>query len=103
MAIDKHRGIHRAGRRARKAVDSKPRLLEQTIKHAPRECPMRASALQRTIDKDGIVCDCGLGWFHWYLTSRKSLGRDFGKLKTPAKAISRGPGQARGTRRRRTP
>ena len=46
MAIGKHRGIHRAGRRARNAVDSKPRLLEQTIKHAPRECPMRASALQ---------------------------------------------------------
>jgi hypothetical protein len=57
MAIDKHCGIHRARRRAGNAIDSKPRLLEQTIEHAPRECPMRASALQRKIDKNGTVSD----------------------------------------------
>jgi hypothetical protein len=52
MAIDKHCGIHRARRRAGNAINSKPRFLEQTIKHAPSECPMRAPALQRKIDKD---------------------------------------------------
>jgi len=55
VAIDQHRRIHRAGRRAGNAIDSKPRLLEQTIEHAPGKCPVRASALQREIDKDGIA------------------------------------------------
>src|SRR5271166_275688 len=69
VAIDQHRGIHRAGRRARNAVDSEPGLLEQTIEHAPGECPVRASALQREIDKDEIARDSGLIWFngHWTL------------------------------------
>ena len=57
MTIDKHRGIHRTRRRAGNAIDSKPRLLEQTIEHAPSKCPMRATALQRKVDKDGIVSD----------------------------------------------
>jgi hypothetical protein len=57
MTIDKHRGIHRPRRRAGNAIDSKPRLLEQTIKHAPSKCPMRATALQRKVDKDGIASD----------------------------------------------
>jgi hypothetical protein len=42
--IDQHRSIHCAGRRAGNAIDSEPRLLEQTIQHAPCECPMRAYA-----------------------------------------------------------
>jgi hypothetical protein len=57
MTIDKHRGIHRPRRCAGNALDSKPRLLEQTIEHAPSKCPMRATALQRKVDKDGIVSD----------------------------------------------
>ena len=63
MAIDKQCGIHRARRRAGNAIDSKPLLLEQTIEHAPRECPMRASALQRKIDKDRISSDGGVTCF----------------------------------------
>ena len=51
------RSIHRPRRRAGNAIDSKPRLLEQTIEHAPSKCPMRATALQRNIDKDGIASD----------------------------------------------
>ena len=70
MAIDKHCGIHRARRRAGNAIDSEPRLLEQTIEHAPCECPMRASALQRKIDKDWIASDGGLTWFNRHWTSQ---------------------------------
>jgi hypothetical protein len=57
MTIDKHRGIHRPRRCAGNAADSKPPLFEQTIEHAPSKCPMRATALQRKVDKDGIVSD----------------------------------------------
>ena len=57
MTIDKHRSIHSPRRRAGNAIDSKPRLLEQTIEHTPSRCPMRATAQQRKIDKDGIVSD----------------------------------------------
>jgi hypothetical protein len=57
MTIDEHRSIHRPRRRSGNAIDSKPRLLEQTIEHAPRKCSMRATALQRKVDKDGIVSD----------------------------------------------
>jgi len=57
MTIDKHRSIHRPRRRAGNAIDPKPRLLEQTIEHAPSKRPMRATALQRKIHKDGIVSD----------------------------------------------
>jgi hypothetical protein len=71
MAIDKHCGIHRARRRAGNAIDSKPRLLEQTIEHAPRECPMRASTLQRKIDKYWIASDGGLSWLNRHWTSQK--------------------------------
>src|SRR4051794_5401513 len=31
------------------------------------ECSVRASALQRKIDEDGITCDGGLRWCHWQL------------------------------------
>jgi hypothetical protein len=47
------------GRLARNAIDFKPRLLKQTIEHAPCKCPMRASALQRKIDKDAVASDGG--------------------------------------------
>ena len=63
MTINKHRGIHRPRRCAGNAVDSKPPLLEQTIEHAPSKCPMRATALQRKIDKDGIASDGGFTYF----------------------------------------
>ena len=63
VAIDKHRRIHRPCRRARNAIDFKPRLLKQTIEHAPCKCPMRASALQRKIDKDAIASDGGFTCF----------------------------------------
>src|ERR1700733_12770805 len=72
MAIDKHCGIHRARRRPGNAINSKPRFLEQTIKHAPRECPMRAAALQRKIDKDWIASDGGLSCFNRHWTSQKT-------------------------------
>ena len=83
MAIDKHCGIHRARRRAGNAIDSKPRLLEQTIEHAPRECPMRASALQRKIDKDWIASDGGLSCFnrHWTSQKLRPRGRPTGKYQ----------------------
>jgi hypothetical protein len=61
MTIDKHRGIHRTRGRAGNAIDSKPRLLEQTIEHAPSKCPMRTTALQRKVHKDGIVSDGRVG------------------------------------------
>ena len=51
--------------------NSKPRLFEQTIEHAPCECPMRAAALQRKIDKDWIASDGGLSWFNRHWTSQK--------------------------------
>jgi hypothetical protein len=57
MTIDQHRRIHRSRRCAGNTIDSKPRLLEQTIEHAPSKCPMRATALQRKIHKDRIVSD----------------------------------------------
>src|ERR1700747_1902585 len=57
MTIDKHRGIHRPRRCAGNAIDSKPRLLAQTIEAAPSKCPMRANALERKVDNDGSVSD----------------------------------------------
>jgi hypothetical protein len=71
MTIDKHRGIHRSRRRTGNPINSKPRLLEQTIEHAPSKCPVRATALQGKIDKDGIAGDGGLGRFTGHWTSRK--------------------------------
>ena len=61
IAVDQHRGIHRARRRAGDAVDLEPRLLEQPVEHAPGEGAVRAAALQREIDEDGIAGDRGLG------------------------------------------
>jgi hypothetical protein len=63
VAVDQHRSVHRAGRRAGNAVDSKPGLLQQTIEDAPGKRPMRAFPLQPKIDKHGIACDGGLGRF----------------------------------------
>ncbi len=63
IAVGEHRGIHGACRRAGNAVDSKPGLFQQTIEHAPGERPMRASALQGEIDKDGIALDGRIGRF----------------------------------------
>jgi class 3 adenylate cyclase len=40
VTVSKYCGIHRAGRRAGNAVDSKPGLFEQAIENAPSERPM---------------------------------------------------------------
>ena len=55
IAVDQHRRIHRAGRRAGNAIDSQPGLLEQAIEHAPGKGAMRAAALQREVDQTGIT------------------------------------------------
>ena len=55
MAIDQHRGVHRAGGGAGDAVDRKPRLLEQTVEHAPGEGAVRPAALEGEIDQDGLA------------------------------------------------
>ena len=75
IAVGEHRGVHRAGRRAGNTVDFKPGLFEQTIENAPGERPMRASALQRKIDKHGTAFDDGLSRFDGHQTSRKSSGQ----------------------------
>ena len=77
MTIDKHRGIHRARRRAGNAIDSKPRFLKQTIEHAPRECAMRAATLQREIDENWIAIERHLGnpepmWYASLIQDRSS-------------------------------
>src|SRR6266480_5257594 len=36
---------------------------------------MRAAALQREIDHNGIACEGGLSWFNGHWTSRKSSGQ----------------------------
>ncbi len=76
IAVGEHRGVHRARRRAGNTVDFKPWLFEQTIENAPGERPMRASALQRKIDKHGIACDGGFSRFHGHQTSRRSRDSD---------------------------
>ena len=45
VAGHEHRGVHRPGRRAGDSVDLEPRLLEETIEHAPRVRAVRASSL----------------------------------------------------------
>ena len=66
MAIDQHGGVHRAGRGAGNAVDLQPGLLEQAIENAPGKGAVRAAALQREIDENGIeVGGClGLVGYH---------------------------------------
>jgi hypothetical protein len=59
MAIDQHRGVHRAGGRPGNAVDSQPLLLEEPVQHAPGERPVGAAALKRKIDKERIASDGG--------------------------------------------
>ena len=54
MAVDQHRGVHRARGCPGDAVDLEPGLFQQTIEHAPGERAMRAAALQREIDEDGL-------------------------------------------------
>jgi hypothetical protein len=75
IAVGEHRGIHGACRRAGNTVDFKPRLFEQTIEDTPGERPMRASALQRKIDKHGIACDGGFTRFYGHQTSRNLSGQ----------------------------
>ena len=73
MAVDQHRRVHRAGRRAGNAVDLEPGLFEQAVEHAPGERAMRAAALQREIDQDGIARD-RLCCFGRHLLNLKRFG-----------------------------
>jgi hypothetical protein len=52
-AVDQHRGVHRARRCARDAVDAQPGFLEQAVEHAPGESAVRAAALQREVHQNG--------------------------------------------------
>ena len=55
MAVDQHRGVHRAGGGAGDAVDLEPGLFQQAVEHAPGEGAMRAAALEGEVDEDGIA------------------------------------------------
>ncbi len=57
MTIHEHRGIHRSRRRARNAIDAKPRFLEQTIEHPPRERAVRTATLQRDVDENWLAIE----------------------------------------------
>ena len=55
MAVDQHRGVHRAGGGAGNAVDLEPGLLEQAVEHPPGEGAVGAPALEGEIDEDGTA------------------------------------------------
>jgi hypothetical protein len=99
MTIDKHRGIHRPSRCAGNTIDFKPRLLEQTIEHAPSKCPMRATALQRKVDKGSRV----MAALTASLAIRSSLRKNSPRAATDQRlnmidgtAIANRPHEARG-------
>jgi len=58
IAVDQHRGIHRARRGPGDPLDAQPRLLEQAVEHAPGERAVRAAALQREVDENRRMFRC---------------------------------------------
>ena len=53
-AADEHRRVHGARRCAGNCLDLEPRLLKQSVEHAPGERAMRAPALQGEIDENRV-------------------------------------------------
>ena len=55
ITIDHDGAVHGSGRGARDTIEAKPVLLQQAVEHAPGEGAMRAAALQREVDENGVA------------------------------------------------
>ena len=90
MAVDQHRGVHRAGGGAGNAVDRQPRLLQQPVEHAPGEGAVRPASLQGEIDQNGLA-RYRLGFSrHLVNLERRATGASSPSLRTRPKAAPNG-------------
>ena len=81
ITIDHDGAVHGSGRGARDTIEAKPVLLQQAVEHAPGEGAMRAAALQREVDENGVAA-CHVAHLEGFTGDDDALG-----LKQPESAV----------------